>query len=235
MIYNMDSIAGAKQFLPDESVDVIVTDPPYNLGFSGTTQTKTRKPRFRTIRNDDLSLQEYQRFTFQWLRQAHRVLKTGRHIYVFIDWRMYPYMAIWMRKVGFTIKNCLVWDKVNMGVGWQYRYQHEFIIFAAKGKEKARRIRSRKSTDIVRVPRISGNKTIHPTEKPVELMEAFIQNSTEKGELVADFFLGSGPVFEAAQKLGRACVGFEIDEEHFHTASLRGNKENMALEKQEEF
>lgn len=220
----MECTEGSQKYLEDETVDLIVTDPPYNLGFGGTTQTRTKKPRFNIIANDRLSHREYQQFTYKWLKEAYRVLKPKRHIYVFIDWRMYPYMALWMRRVGFIIKNCIVWDKVKMGVGWQYRYRHEFIIFAVKGKEKVRRIRSRKSTDIITVPRINGNITVHPTEKPVEIMDDLIINSSEPGELVVDFFVGSGPVPVSALKNCRNFTGFEIDPQHFRIANDRVNK-----------
>lgn len=210
MIYNMDCIEGSKQLIEDESIDLIITDPPYNLGFGGTNQTRTKKPRFRIIANDRLPHSKYEQFTFQWLHQAYRVLKPGRHIYVCIDWRMYPHLVLWMRRTGFVIKNCIVWNKMRMGMGWQYRYQHEFIIFAVKG-EKARRIRTRSATDIWNIPRIPGNRMIHPTEKPGELMERIIKNSSEEGELVADFFSGSGPVAEMVIKNKRKLIAFEID------------------------
>jgi len=221
MIYNMDCIEGAKQHIENETVDLIVTDPPYNLGFGGTTQTKTKKPRFDIIANDKLSHRNYQRFTFQWLYQAYRVLKPGRHIYVCIDWRTYPIMVLWMRRVGFVVKNCIVWDKMQMGMGWQYRYQHEFIILAVKGEKNARRVSSRSASDIIRVPRISGNKTVHPTEKPAELMDQIILNSSQEGETVADFFMGSGPVPVAALKNKRNLIGFEIDEQYFNITQDR--------------
>ncbi|MFB0830709.1 DNA methyltransferase [Brevibacillus laterosporus] len=62
------------------------------------------------------------------LREAYRVLKPGRHIYVSIDWSMYLLFYLWMQCVGFTIKNCLVWNKVHMGMGWQYHY-HPHLYF----------------------------------------------------------------------------------------------------------
>lgn len=221
MIYNMDCIEGSKLFFEDESADLFIADPPFNLGFGGTTQTRTKRPRFSVIANDKLSHRDYQRFTFAWLREAYRILKPGRHAYICIDWRMYPYMALWMRKVGFTIKNCIVWDKQKFGMGWQYRYRHEFVIFATKGHYKARRIRTRSASDVLSIPKIPGNKTVHPTEKPVELMELFIHNSTEEGERIVDFFVGSGPVPKAAMNLNRKFDGFEIDPIHFHTTMNR--------------
>ncbi|WP_409340292.1 DNA methyltransferase [Paenibacillus sp. MBLB4367] len=101
-------------------------------------------------------------------------------------------------KVGFVIKNCIVWDMVNMGVRWQYWYQHEFTIFAVRGKDRVRKISTRSAPDIWIVPRVNGNnKTIHPTEKPEEIMTRIVQHSSNPGDLVADFFLGSGPAAAA--------------------------------------
>lgn len=222
MIYNQDCIQGA-YILEDNSVDLIIADPPYNLAFGGTTQTRTKKPRFKVIVNDDLTASEYQKFNINWLSQAYRILKPGRHIYVCIDWRMYPQMSIWMQHIGFTIKNCIVWDKVNMGLGWQYRFSHEFIIFATKG-QKIRRISTRSAKDIWSIARIPGNQTIHPTEKPVQLIEKMILNSTEENELVVDMFSGSGSAGEATLKLNRKLVAFEIDPHWFNISAERLNK-----------
>ncbi|MBA9086477.1 DNA modification methylase [Fontibacillus solani] len=108
-----------------------------------------------------------------------------------------------------------------MGMGWQYRYRHEFIIFAVKGKSKVRRIGSRAATDILRVPRISGNKTIHPTEKPTDVIKPLVLNSSLEGEHIVDFFCGSGPVKEVADETGRLFTGFEIDPEHYSNAIKR--------------
>ncbi|WP_054029028.1 DNA-methyltransferase [Bacillus sp. FJAT-28004] len=221
MIYNMDCVEGSKKHIKDESIDLIITDPPYNLGFGGTSMTKSKKPRFSIIANDKLSDRNYQRFTFQWLREANRILKPGHHIYVFIDWRMYPRMVLWMRRCGFVIKNCIVWDKMRMGMGHQYRFRHEFIIFAVKGEGKARRIPTRSTTDIWSIPRIPGNKTVHPTEKPALLMKDIILNSSFEGETIADFFVGSGPVPLAAKKLNRNVIGFELDRTYFDITNNR--------------
>ncbi|NOU81179.1 site-specific DNA-methyltransferase [Paenibacillus sp. LMG 31459] len=220
----MDCVLGSKLYLGDESVDLIITDPPYNLGFAGTNMTKDKKPRFNIIANDKLSIRDYRRFTLEWLREAFRVLKPGRHIYVFIDWRQYPLLFRLMEYVGFSIKNCIVWDKKNFGMGWQYRYQHEFVIFAVKRAKKVRRVGSRSTSDILRVPRISGNKTIHPTEKPNDVILPMIINSSEEQELVVDFFVGSGPVPEISLSNNREFIGFEIDSNYYTTALDRCGK-----------
>ncbi|GIP08831.1 methyltransferase [Paenibacillus macerans] len=221
MLYLESCIDGAQKYINDETVDLVIADPPYNLKFGGTTQTKTKRPRFNIIANDDLPPAAYRRFSLSWMREAYRVLKPGRHLYVCIDWRTYPDMVRWLKLVGFSIKNCIVWDKKQMGMGWQYRYRHEFIILAVKGKSKVRRVSTRKKSDVWEIPRIPGNLTIHPTEKPIELMKTIIECSSEPGEHVVDFFSGSGVVATAAEELGRIWDAFEIDPQWFEISKNR--------------
>ncbi|GED73140.1 hypothetical protein BRE01_68420 [Brevibacillus reuszeri] len=106
-------------------------------------------------------------------------------------------------------KSMLIEKVCEKCLAWQYKFQHEFIIFVVKGNKQTRRISTRKARDILSVPRISGNKTIHPTEKPPELITPLILNSNEPGEVVVDCFLGSGPVAAAAIKNGRELFLFE--------------------------
>ncbi|MNB86515.1 Modification methylase RsrI [compost metagenome] len=112
-----------------------------------------------------------------------------------------------------------------MGMGWQYRYQHEFIIMAVKGKKNVRRIHSRNQTDVWQIPRIPGNQTIHPTEKPIDMMKRIIENSSEEGEYVVDFFAGSGVVPKASEDLKRKWDAFEIDPGWFDVSTKRLEKE----------
>ena len=103
------------------------------------------------------------------------------------------------------------------------RFTHEFIIFAVKGKT-ARRISTRSAKDIWEIVRISGNKTIHPTEKPVELMDRIVKNSSEEGELIVDLFSGSGPAGEAAIKNNRNLIAYEVDRTWYNVSKDRFNK-----------
>ncbi len=211
----MDCILGAQTYIEDESTSLVIADPPYNLGFSGTNQTKTKKPRFKSIINDNLSFRDYRRFTFSWLREAYRILKPGHHFYFFIDWRMYPHFSLWVQKVGFVIKNNIVWDKVQFGMGYHYRYQHEFIVYGIKpSRRPVRRPKSRNVSDIWRIKRIPSNLTIHPTEKPVELYDRILTESSFPKDLVVDFFMGSGPSFLSEHAKPREMRGFEIDPEN---------------------
>jgi site-specific DNA-methyltransferase (adenine-specific) len=133
------------------------------------------------------------------------------------------HIRIWLAGLRLPIKNCIVWDKKNMGMGWQYRYQHEFIIMAVKGTKNVRRIRTRSQTDVWQIPRIPGNQTIHPTEKPIDMMKRIIENS-EEGEYVVDFFAGSGVVPDAAESMNRRWDAFEIDPGWYTVSTKRMEK-----------
>lgn len=214
-IYNMDCIEGAKEYIKDDSVDLMICDPPYNLGYGGTTSKLTKKARFGLIKNDNLSDKGYRMFSFKWLEQAYRILKTGSHLYVFIDWRMYPLLNIWMKRVGFQIKNVIVWDKTYCSMGNYYRYQYELIIFAWKGKQANRLImKKRNVSDIWPIKKVPAHKMKHPTQKPEEIMKKIIYHSSKEGDLIVDFFAGSGVVGKVAEEMNRDYIGFEIDEKY---------------------
>ncbi|MGC5327017.1 DNA-methyltransferase [Brevibacillus sp. SYSU BS000544] len=222
IIYQKDCVIGVKELISAGSCSLVIADPPYNLGFAGTKHTKTKQTRFKTLVNDTLSPQEYRRFTFSWLKEAYRILKPGCPIYIFIDWRMYPYLYLWVQKVGFIIKNCVVWDKERMGMGYHYRYSHEFIIYGVKPSAKpARRPISRSIPDIWKIRKVAPNKTVHPTEKPVELYDRILTESSNPGERVVDFFVGSGPLFLSEYATERDIFGFEIDSIHIKTLQDR--------------
>lgn len=211
----MDCVQGAKEFINDNSVDLMICDPPYNLGYGGTTSKITKKARFGLIANDKLSDREYMNFSRKWLQEAFRILKPGSHIYVFIDWRMYPLLNIWMKRVGFQIKNVIVWDKTYFSMGNYYRYQHELIIFAWKGKQANRlRMKKRNVSDVWPIKKVPAHKMIHPTQKPEEIMEKIISYSSNEGDLIADFFAGSGVVGKVTEKMNRNYIGFEIDSKY---------------------
>lgn len=214
-IYNMDCIEGAKKYINDNSVNLMICDPPYNLGYGGTTSKVTKKARFGLIANDKLSDREYMRFSLKWIEEAYRILKPGSHIYVFIDWRMYPLLIIWMKRVGFQIKNVIVWDKTYFSMGNYYRYQYELIIFAWKGKQANRLImKKRNVSDVWPIKKVPAHKMVHPTQKPEEIMEKIISYSSNEGDLIVDFFSGSGVAGKAANQMNRNYIGFEIDSKY---------------------
>ena len=127
------------------------------------------------------------------------------------------YLAI-ARKVGFGLHSVLVWEKNNVTPSRWYMKNGEYTLFLRKGKAKT--INNVGSKMVHRFDNIIGNKR-HPTEKPVELMELYVGNSTKEGDIVLDCFMGSGSTGVACKNLNRNFIGIEIDENYFNIAKER--------------
>lgn len=117
--------------LPSGSVDLVVTDPPYNMAYSGRGFLN----KFSSFANDDLTPEEHSKWFDKIVKELYRVLKDDTAIYIWIDWRNYARIYPIIEKY-FDIKNCIVWDKETIGMGKHYRFQHELCIFAVKGDYK---------------------------------------------------------------------------------------------------
>jgi len=194
------------QGLPDESVDLIVTDPAYSgmnrhlmLGrgrIVGCYRSNGERKWFAEFLDDPDTYRVF-------LGECRRVLRNNRHIYIMFDSFSLLSLGHIVREF-FDVKNLLVWDKVNLGMGHYFRRRHEHIIFASKGYRKLRR---RDLPDVWQIKRIKG---AYPTQKPVELFERMIEASAEPGFVVCDPFVGSGSSAVAALRLGCSFVGADI-------------------------
>lgn len=208
-LHNEDCLEGMKR-LADKSVDLIVTDPPYCVGCTSNG-----------IRGTYSDLNLLRPFFEQLFGEWRRVLKDGGQIYVNTDWRTYPFLYPLMEKF-FVMRNLIVWDFMWLKAGNFYRYTHEFIMYASNGKMT--RTFSPSETDIWRIRCVINRqqqKRSHPAEKPVELCEKMIRNSSREGDTVLDCFAGSGTTGVAAVNTGRNFVGFELEEKFFDVAQKR--------------
>ncbi len=249
-IFNMDCLIGMKE-LPDESVDCVVTDCPYETVGGGCSagNYKTAKGhsqpsgmlnRQRTVVRDEEKAQieavragkmfEYNSIKFSdWLPEVYRVLKKGTHCYIMINSRNLKELQIEAEKVGFAFQNLLVWDKSNMaGTPNKYYMQKcEFILMLSK--RPARNINDMGQSNLLSCPNPTGKSNTHPTAKPPRLMQVLIENSTKKGDLVLDPFMGSGATAIACVQSERHYLGYEIDEKYFNVAERR--LKSMAVQK----
>ena len=204
--------------LPSGSVDLVVTDPAYSgmnqylkLGrgkIIGNYQSENNEKWFQEFHDEP---ETYRVF----LRECFRVLKPDRHIYIMFDSFSLLTLAPIVREV-FDVKNVLVWDKVNLGMGHYFRRRHEHILFASKGK---RRISRRDIPDIWAYKRM--HRAPYPTQKPVELFELMIESSAEEGFTVCDPFIGSGSAAVAALKRGCHFVGCDASARAVEFATKR--------------
>lgn len=209
-LYNEDCLEGMKR-IPDGAVDMLATDPPY---FSGMTSSGYQ----RRLADANLTVPFWKQCFGEW----QRVLKDGGHIYLCTDWRTYPFMFNLLDGY-FILRNMIVWDYGWMKGGSFYRFRHELIIFATKGKCKRTFENSNDNCDVWRIKCINYTlpTKLHQAQKPVELMEKMICNSSAEGDTVFDPFAGSGTTAVACMNLKRNFIGFEIDERFYDIACKR--------------
>src|SRR6266542_3699018 len=201
--------------LPDASVDLVVTDPPYeSLEKHRAIGTTTRLKHSKASSNDWFAIFPNARFP-DLFREVHRVLRKDRHFYLFCDAETAFIAKPLAEAAGFKFWKPLVWDKRRIGMGYHYRARYEFILFFEKGKRKLNNLGV---PDVITVPRVRGG---YPAEKPWEVADVLINQSSVSGEIVADPFMGSGSVGVAALKLGRRFLGNDLNPEAVKIAGQR--------------
>ena len=215
--------------LSDNSIDCLVTDPPYKIVSGGCTKplggvlgSVTSGILNRNINNVKTgSLFDYNSLSFaEWMPEVYRVLKPKSHAYIFISGRRLNELTNEALKTGFIWQNLLVWKKQNVTPNKWYMNQCEFILMLRKGG--AKNINNMGSTTCLEFNNILRKKT-HPTEKPVELLKHLILNSTKENETVLDPFMGTGNTGIACIDTNRNFIGFEIDTKFFKFAENKLN------------
>jgi site-specific DNA-methyltransferase (adenine-specific) len=190
--------------LPNESVDLVVTDPPYeSLEKHRAIGTTTRLKHSKASSNDWFQIFPNTRFA-ELFEEVYRVLRKGTHFYLFCDAETMFVAQPIAQAAGFRFWKPLVWDKRKIGMGYHYRARCEFILFFEKGK---RRLNDLAQPDVIECTRIRGG---YPTEKPALVSSILVRQSTRAGEVVIDPFMGSGSVGEAALGLGRHFMGNDV-------------------------
>jgi site-specific DNA-methyltransferase (adenine-specific) len=201
--------------LSNESVDLIVTDPPYeSLEKHRAIGTTTRLKHSKASSNDWFKIFPNARFG-ELFTECYRVLKRNRHFYLFCDQETMFVAKPIAEAIGFRFWKPLIWDKQKIGMGYHYRSRYELVLFFEKGKRK---LNDLGISDVIQVPRIHNG---YPAEKPVAVSETLIRQSTQVGEIVVDPFMGSGSVGLAALTLGRSFMGNDLSNEAFRLAKLR--------------
>lgn len=202
--------------IPSESVDLVVTDPPYKV-ISGGSLTSKNSPTGILAKNDGKIFEHNSITIEEWLPDVYRVLKQNTHCYIMCNLlNLWNYKEV-AEKVGFKVHNLLVWEKNNCTPNRWYMKNHEYILFLYKGKAKAINMCGSKTIHTFENPK---NK-VHPTEKPIALMQLYVENSSQKDDLVLDPFMGGGSVGIACVETGRHFIGAEIDTSYFNIAQQR--------------
>lgn len=234
-LYNDDCLNILKT-IEDKSIDLVITDCPYHIVSGGcTSYPRADEPSGIFNRRRALTKQNAKNgklFDFNdiefsdWLGGVYRVLKDNTHCYIMINARNLKDLQTEAEKVGFEFQNILIWDKGNATPNRYYLNAFEMILMLRKGQ--AKNINNMGTTNIIRTKNIIGNK-FHPTEKPTELMEILVENSSNENDLVLDLFMGVGSTGIACRNLNRNFIGIEIDERYFKIAQDRIEKEKQQL------
>lgn len=228
-IINDDAIKALKE-LPDSSIDLVVTDPPYNLNKDyGDTK-------------DYLSFDEYLKFSYDWLSECKRVLKENGTIYIFMGMQYISYIyKILEKDLGLKFNSWITWY-YTQGIGKTKGFspRHDDILMFTKNEKYVFNL------DSIRVPQkyyrsinnmrgsnpgnvwefshvhyCSQNRKEHPTQKPEALYERMILASSNENDFVLDPFFGSGTCLRVCQQLKRNCIGIEINKEYCELAKKR--------------
>lgn len=198
--------------IPDKSIDLILTDPPYGMNYQSAWRIAT--PQFKKIENDN-NIDWFPEF----IKECYRVLKDNSHIYIFCnDYNISKFRNL-QEQAGFKNKRTLVWVKNNHTSGdllGDYANKTEFINYAQKGR---RLLNGGRNTNVLEFSRVS--KLEHPTQKPVDLNEFLIKKSTNENDIILDPFAGSGTTGVACKNLNRNYILIEKEPEYVKIINKR--------------
>ncbi len=234
IFYNQDCIVGAQEHLADNSIDLIITDPPYGIGGDKLHMHYNRDEKFVIDGYIEIPQHEYAEFSVKWIKEAERVLKPGGSLYIVSGYTNLIDILNALRETKLTEINHIIW-KYNFGVYTKTKFisSHYHILYYKKGKqkhtfnthsryadfekeEKGGSLNYKDREDVWIINReYKPGTTKNKNELPTKLLTKILQYSSNEGDTVCDFFLGSFSTAKVAKGLGRKCVGFEVNKQAF--------------------
>ena len=215
--------------------DMVFTDPPYNVDYSGSGKNTSEG-----IMNDKMDDAKFNAFLTDAFKNIRDNTKAGAGLYIFHSDKTQAIFELALKKTGFQIRAQLIWNKPSGGLGMgDYRSKHEpFFYVSAEGQtpvfygdrtnttivdfnktdtqllawaKRQKEAERNGKTTIWTMKREPVTDYVHPTQKPVELIQYALSNSSKVEDIVFDPFLGSGSTLIACQKTNRICYGMELD------------------------
>ena len=249
-IYNKDCIIGMKA-IPDETIDLVVTDPPFAINFKAKKANYNRTASRVLSGYNEINVEDYYKFTNNWMLQVKRVLKKSGSMYVFSGWNNLKDILTALDVNGFTTINHIIW-KYQFGVVTAKKFvtSHYHCLFVCKNDKmrkffpysrfkknaktsdgKSLHYRDKEDVWIIKREYWTGDDKT-PTKLPAEIIKKILQYSSEKNDLILDPFLGSGQVAVISKMLGRKYLGFEIIKSYYDFAYKRLEKNVYRLKKE---
>jgi DNA modification methylase len=206
------SLSDVERLTGGEKVDLVFTDPPYNVNWE--YRGKMHGERFDGILNDNLNPAEWTEFCSKFIANISAILKEGHAYYMCSGWNSFGEFERNLKQNKCEFRQLIVWAKNQFVLGkfnTDYNRQHEQILYGWKEGKAHRWFGGHSETDLWQVDKVHNTKMVHRTEKPVGLAERAIKNSSQLNELVLDLFTGSGSTLIACEKMGRRFCGMELD------------------------
>lgn len=241
-IYNVDCVEGMKH-IPDNSVDLVITDPPFAIEFKAKRSNYNRISSRVLEGYNEIPKADYYSFTLKWMQGIYRVLKDSGSMYVFSGWNNLKDILMVLDKVGFITINHIIW-KYQFGVVTKKKFvtSHYHCIYVCKNDKKRKfysfsrfdkslkdkkggslHYKDKEDVWVINREYWNGDQKT-PTKLPSELIKKILLYSSEGGDAVLDPFLGSGQVAIVSKMLGRQFIGFEIVKEYYEFANERLKK-----------
>ncbi|MFV8458977.1 DNA-methyltransferase [Mycoplasma sp. CR] len=227
-IYNVDNIKLFNKWKKENKkpfIDAIITDPPYNI---------SRKNNFKTIGRHgiDFGKWDYGFNQTKWIKLVSPFVKKGGSIIIFNDYKNFGDICKTLEENGFIVKDLIRWIKTNpmpRNINRRYVTDFELAIWAIKpGKKWVFNNKKQKSKykrpEIISSAVASGKNRIHPTQKPLPVIEELILTHSHENDLIFDPFMGSGTTAIACLKNNRRFLGTEINNEYYEKSIKRINE-----------
>lgn len=199
------NVAAVQALMGGGMVDLLLTDPPYNVAYEGKTEDAL------TIQNDSMSDADFRSFLQSVYRAANAVMRPGACFYVWhADSEGYNFRGA-AHDVGWKVRQCLIWAKNSLVLGRQdYHWRHEPCLYGWKDGAAHYWGSDRSQTTLLEFNRPTRNGE-HPTMKPVDLFKYQVENSSRHGDIVLDLFGGSGTTMIACEQTSRRARLMELD------------------------
>lgn len=217
------SISDVEKLMDGVKVDLLITDPPYNVAYEGSTKEKL------TILNDKMDNDSFRQFLRDAFTTADAVMKPGAVFYIWhADSEGYNFRGACF-DVNWKVRQCLIWNKNQIVMGRQdYHWKHEPCLYGWKDGASHLWASDRKQSTVIEFDKPQRNRE-HPTMKPVGLFDYQIKNNTKKQDIVLDLFGCSGTTIVACEQNGRIAYSMELDEHYCDVIiqrweNLTGNK-----------
>lgn len=220
--------------IPDGSVDMVLTDPPYSSGglFAGDRKASTRvkycdddyngAARFQDFSGDNMDQRSFTEFMRMVLSKCRQKAKLESVCAVFVDWRNIAAVGDALQAAGWVYRGIVVWDKgISRAIPNRFRNDCEYVVWGTNGPRKTEYIEGVfVGPGCYHIKSVNTKKKHHQTEKPVELLEKLLAICPEGG-MVLDPFMGSGSTGVACINTNRGFIGMELDLNYYKTARRR--------------